>query len=83
VTLVAARRLNAPYCVLAHTAVLRDWLDDRQMLDAIVADPHYAGLDPAEVAIMDFVERLLVDPAAASEADAEALPRHEPSTPQR
>jgi uncharacterized peroxidase-related enzyme len=76
VTLVAARRLGSRYCTLAHTAVLRERFYDEEALRAIVADRHTAGLDPADVAAMDFADRIATDPNAATEADVETLRQH-------
>jgi uncharacterized peroxidase-related enzyme len=73
VTLAAARRLESRYCTLAHAAALRDRFYDDETLDAIVADRHTAGLDPADVAAMDFADRIAADPRVATEADVEAL----------
>jgi uncharacterized peroxidase-related enzyme len=76
VTLAAARRLGSRYCTLAHAAVLRDRFYDDDTLHAIATDRHGAGLDPADVAAMDFADRIAADPAAASAEDVEALRRH-------
>lgn len=46
---------------------------DEETLRAIVADPHSAGLDRAEVAAMDFADRIAADPTAATRADVRAL----------
>jgi uncharacterized peroxidase-related enzyme len=67
-TLAAARSLGSAYCSLAHASVLRDKFYDDDALRAIVADHHDAGLDPVDVAIMDFAARAAVDPASADPA---------------
>lgn len=76
VTLAAARALGSRYCALAHAAVLRDRFYDDRTLHAIVTDRHHAGLDPGDVAAMDFADRIAADPGAVREADVEALRRH-------
>jgi uncharacterized peroxidase-related enzyme len=73
VTLTAARRLRSPYCALAHAAVLRERFYGGAELDAILADRHAAGLDPADVAAMDFADRIAADPTVATAADLDRL----------
>jgi uncharacterized protein YciW len=46
---------------------------DEETLRAIVADPHPTGLDRADVAAMDFVDRIAADPTVATEVDVRAL----------
>lgn len=76
VTLAAARRLGSAYCSLAHAAILRDRFYDDAALQAIAVDHHDAQLDPVDVAIMDFAERVAADPTTVTEADAENLRQH-------
>ncbi|MBO2447913.1 hypothetical protein J4573_12485 [Actinomadura barringtoniae] len=76
VTLAAARRLRSSYCSLAHGKVLRDRFYDAGAVEAIATDPHNAGLDPADMAIMDFAERVAADATAITEADIDELRRH-------
>jgi uncharacterized peroxidase-related enzyme len=76
VTLAAARRLGSRYCTLAHAAVLRNTFFDADTLLAISVDRHGAGLDPVDVAVMDFAETIAVDPAAATAADIDRLRAH-------
>src|SRR5438552_7004125 len=52
-TLAAARRLRSSYCSLAHGSVLLDNFVDDDGLRAIMADHRDAGLEPADVAVMD------------------------------
>jgi uncharacterized peroxidase-related enzyme len=73
VTLAAARRLGSAYCSLAHAKVLRDKFYDQQTLNAIVTDHHHAGLEPVDVAIMDFADLVAADPTRVTHADAEKL----------
>jgi uncharacterized peroxidase-related enzyme len=60
-TLAAARQLRSSYCCLAHGKVLRDRLFDVETVRAIALDHHTAGLSAAEVAAMDFAERVAGD----------------------
>jgi uncharacterized peroxidase-related enzyme len=73
VTLAAARALRSAYCSLAHAKVLRDRFYGDDELRAVAADHRDAGLDPLDVAIMDFAARIAVDQHAATEADVAAL----------
>lgn len=76
VTLVAARRIGASYCSLAHAGVLRARFYDDATLQAIATDWHDAGLDPVDVAVMDFADLVATDPGKVSAADADALRAH-------
>jgi len=76
VTLAAARRLRSRYCSLAHAGVLVDRYVDADTLDAMVRDHTAAGLDPVDVAIMDFAAQIAGDPASATAEQVEALRRH-------
>ena len=58
VTIAAAKALNCRYCLLAHGAVLLKNGFDIGQLRAIIAGHHDAGLEPAEVAMMDFAQKV-------------------------
>jgi uncharacterized peroxidase-related enzyme len=73
VTVAAARRLRSSYCVLAHGMVLADELLGPERVRDVVLDHRSAGLDEADVAVMDFAERIVDDATAVSEADVERL----------
>lgn len=73
VTLTAARALGSDYCTLAHAGVLHDRFFDETTLAAIVGDRHTAGLDPGDVAAMDFAERIAANPKDVAEHDIDAL----------
>jgi uncharacterized peroxidase-related enzyme len=74
-TLAAARRLRSSYCALAHGKVLRDrFLAAEQVRDAVL-DHHDAGLDPVDVAVMDFADKVAGECADITEDDVEALRR--------
>ncbi|MDI1461627.1 carboxymuconolactone decarboxylase family protein [Catellatospora sp. KI3] len=75
-TVVAAKRLGSDYCTLAHSKVLRERFYDEERLRAIVADHRTAGLDPVDVAVMDFAEKVAADPTTVTEADVAALRGH-------
>ncbi|GAA0708737.1 peroxidase-related enzyme [Dactylosporangium roseum] len=75
-TLAAARRLRSSYCALAHGTLLRDRYFDPATLRRVALDHHDAGLDPVDVAVMDFAEKVAGDPTGVTAADVEALRRH-------
>jgi len=73
VTLAAARELRSSYCALAHGKVLRDqFLPAGQVRDAAI-DHHWAGLDPLDVAVMDFAEKVTRSPASVTSDDVQPL----------
>jgi uncharacterized peroxidase-related enzyme len=70
-TLAAAIRLRCSYCSLAHGSVLRDRFgeDVRQ----IVADRTRAGLDAADLAVIELAEKVVDDAAGIGEDDLRPL----------
>jgi uncharacterized peroxidase-related enzyme len=75
-TVVAAQRLGSRYCSLANAAVLRDEFYDDDTVRAILTEPERAGLDPADLAIVEYAARIAVDPNAATQADIDTLRAH-------
>jgi uncharacterized peroxidase-related enzyme len=76
VTLAAARRMGSAYCSQAHGKVLRDRFYDAERLRAIVTDRRRAGLDPPDVAVMDFAEQVTTDAGSVTATDVAALRAH-------
>jgi uncharacterized peroxidase-related enzyme len=72
-TIAAARRLRSSYCMLAHGTVLIERFMEPDALRAIVADHRAAGLDEADVAIMDLAEKVADDATAVTQADIDRL----------
>lgn len=72
-TLAAAKRLRSSYCMLAHGSVLRDRFYDQDEVRAIATDHRAAGLDPADVAVMDLAEKVADDATAVTRADVDKL----------
>ena len=72
-TLAAAQRLRSSYCTLAHGQVLADRFLDRSVVRDLVIDRHTAGLDEAELAIMELAEKVVDDATAVIPADIERL----------
>jgi uncharacterized peroxidase-related enzyme len=73
VTLAAAQALNCRYCLLAHGAVLNNNGVSVDQLRAILTDFHDAGLEPAEVAMMDFAQKIAWHANEMAQADVDAL----------
>jgi uncharacterized peroxidase-related enzyme len=72
-TLAAARELKSSYCALAHGKVLRDrFLPAEQVRDAVV-DHRRAGLEPLDVAVMDFAGKVTRSPASVTSDDVQCL----------
>lgn len=72
-TVAAARHLRSSYCSLAHGKVLRDQLFDTSTMRDIAVDHRSAGLDPVDVAVMDFAERVAADAGTISTDDVDKL----------
>jgi uncharacterized peroxidase-related enzyme len=75
-TLAAAHRLRSSYCALAHGTVLREQFYDAPTLIRIVTDHHDAGLDPVDVAVMDFVDQVVTDAGSVTADDVAVLRAH-------
>lgn len=75
VTLAAARAIGSTHCLLAHGAkALKAFPEDE--LAAVARDYRDAGLTPAEVAMMEYAEKLSQDAAAMTDADTVTLRSH-------
>jgi uncharacterized peroxidase-related enzyme len=75
-TLAAARRLRSSYCALAHGRVLNERFYDAATLRRIVTDHRGAGLDPSDVALMDFADKVVADATSVTGDDIAALRAH-------
>jgi alkylhydroperoxidase family enzyme len=70
-TIAAAQRLRSTYCSLAHGSVLLEQFD--APVREIVVDRTAAGLDEADLAVMDLAERVVDDAASIGDAELEPL----------
>jgi uncharacterized peroxidase-related enzyme len=75
-TLAAARRLRSSYCSLAHGTLLLLKFYDAAAVEKIASDHHNADLEPADVAVMDFAEKVVDDATSITHADIETLRLH-------
>ena len=73
VTLAAAQALDCRYCLLAHGAILTKNGVGVDQLRALLSDFHDAGLEPAEVALMDFAQKIARSANEITQADVDAL----------
>ncbi|GAB4534268.1 MAG: hypothetical protein Fur0018_24090 [Anaerolineales bacterium] len=60
----------------AHGAVLRGQLFSVEQTAAIIRDHHTAGLEPAEVVMMDYVDKVARNPQSVTPEDIAALHAH-------
>jgi uncharacterized peroxidase-related enzyme len=72
-TLAAARTLKSSYCSLAHGSVLADKVFDPATVTAIMTGSDRAPLEPAERAMMAFVEKIVVSADRVSKEDVDVL----------
>jgi uncharacterized peroxidase-related enzyme len=72
-TMAAARRLRSSYCMLAHGKVLVDEHLDAGTVRDLAVDHRAAGLDAADVAVMDFAEKVVDDAVSVTQADVDRL----------
>jgi uncharacterized peroxidase-related enzyme len=76
VTIAAASALRGTYCLLSHGAVLRKNLFTAEQLTAILRDYRQAGLQPQEVAVMSFAEKVTLQAHDVTAQDIESLHAH-------
>jgi uncharacterized peroxidase-related enzyme len=75
-TLAAARALRSSYCSLAHGSLLADRVFDAAAVTAIMTGSDQAPLEPAERAMMAFVEKVVVNAERITTADVDVLRSH-------
>ncbi len=75
VTLAAARGARSKHCRLAHGAKTLPLIPEQQLV-RIANDHHDADLTDAEVAMMDFAEKVSTDAASMTDADSLRLREH-------
>jgi len=73
VTLATAQALHCRYCLLAHGAILNKNGVSVDQLRAILTDFRDAGLEPAEVAVMEFAQQIARSANEITQADVDAL----------
>src|SRR5512133_2441434 len=73
VTLATAMALKCRYCVLAHGMILTKNGISTDQLRRILANFRDAGLEPEEVAIMEFAQKIIRSANEMTQKDADAL----------
>ena len=73
VTLAAAMALNCRYCLLAHGAILIKSGVSLDQLRMILKNFSDAGLERAEVAMMEFAQKIIRNANEITQADVDAL----------
>ena len=73
VTLAAAKALNCRYCVLAHGAILLKNGISVEQLRRILTNFNDAGLEPVEVAMMEFAQKIIRAANEIKKADVDVL----------
>jgi len=76
VTLAAARSLRSSYCALAHGQILSEHLLIPGQLDGILEGRDSCGLEPVELAVMQFAERVAADASSITLGDVQQLRDH-------
>jgi uncharacterized peroxidase-related enzyme len=72
-TLAAAGKLRSTYCSLAHGMVLVERFYDADTVRALAVDSHSAGLDEADVALMELAKKVVEDATAISGEEIDRL----------
>ena len=75
-TLAAARALKSSYCSLVHGQILSDRVFDSSGVTAIMGRASETPLEPRELAMMDFVEKVVLGADRMRSADVELLRSH-------
>ena len=76
VTLAAARALGSSYCSLAHGQVLAEKVFDPQTVTSIVRGDDSGVLEPGELAMMAFAEKVVRNADRVTQSDVDALRAH-------
>lgn len=72
VTLAAAEAIGSQNCRVAHSRKSLTYMDEAELV-AVVRDFHDAGLTEAEVAMMEFAQKLSRDSSSMTDADSQRL----------
>lgn len=73
VTLAAAQALKCRYCLLAHGTILNKNGVSVDQLRSILTNFHDAGLEPTEVAMMEFAQKIIRNANEITQEDVDAL----------
>jgi uncharacterized peroxidase-related enzyme len=73
VTMAAAMALKCRYCLLAHGAILLKNGFSMDQLRLILTNFNDAGLEPSEIAMMDFAQKIIRNANEITQADVDSL----------
>jgi uncharacterized peroxidase-related enzyme len=76
VTIAAARALRSSYCSLAHGRVLANQVFDAPTVTAIVNGDGASVLEAAEIAMMNFAEKVVREADRITQSDVDTLRSH-------
>jgi uncharacterized peroxidase-related enzyme len=76
VTLAAAASLRCSYCTLAHGAILSSKFFSAEQVEAMTHDYRNADLEPAEVAMMAYAEKIARNAYKVTPEDIDGLRAH-------
>ncbi|HSP56373.1 MAG TPA: peroxidase [Dehalococcoidia bacterium] len=75
-TLAAARAIRSSYCMLAHGSVLMEKFFEPGTVAAMANDFRTAGLEPTEVEVMAYAEKVALRANEVTEQDVQRLRDH-------
>jgi uncharacterized peroxidase-related enzyme len=73
IAVVVSLENRCAYCIAAHSAALRKLAKDPAISDRLADGYRRAGLEPRQLAMLDYAVKLTRDPAAMTESDVEEL----------
>ncbi len=73
VTLAAAMALKCTYCMLAHGSILRKNFFSAEELISIVHNYHISVLSKEEILLMDFAQKVILEPSSIGENEYDSL----------
>ena len=73
IAVVVSLENRCAYCIAAHSAALRKITKDPEISDRLAGGYREAGLEPRQIAILDYAVKLTRDPAGMAETDVQAL----------
>jgi uncharacterized peroxidase-related enzyme len=76
ITLIAAKHIRSTYCSLVYGNALVADLGSVEQVIAVQRDFRNAGLEPRDVAMLEYAEKVTVDAPSIREADIERLREH-------
>jgi uncharacterized peroxidase-related enzyme len=73
IAVVVSLENRCDYCIAAHSAALRKLTKDPAISDRVAAGYRDAGLEPRQLAMLEYAVKLTRNPAAMTAADVEEL----------